>query len=37
MKEGIEFLGFVCLPDRVRLNARNVGTMRRRVKRLRRW
>ena len=33
-KEGIEFLGFVVLPDRLRLSSRNVRRMRRRVRRL---
>ncbi len=31
VKEGIEFLGFVILPDRVRLNARNLRALRRRM------
>ena len=35
IEEGIEFLGFVVLPDRLRLNARNVRRMRRRLKFLR--
>jgi RNA-directed DNA polymerase len=34
LKEGIEFLGFVVLPDRVRLNARNVRNQRQRMGRL---
>lgn len=33
--EGIEFLGFVVLPDRLRLNARSIRRMRRRVAALR--
>jgi len=32
VKEGIEFLGFVVLPDRLRLNSRNTGRMRRRIR-----
>jgi len=34
VKEGIEFLGFVVLPDRLRLSCRNVRRMRRRTRRL---
>ncbi len=33
--EGIEFLGFVVLPDRLRLGSRSIRRMRRRVRRLR--
>lgn len=35
IKEGVEFLGFVVLPDRLRLNQRNVKKMRVRMGRLR--
>ncbi|MCP4605558.1 MAG: RNA-dependent DNA polymerase [Proteobacteria bacterium] len=34
LKEGVEFLGFVCFPDRLRLSSRNVKAMRRRIKRI---
>jgi hypothetical protein len=36
LKEGLEFLGFVILPDRVRLNQRAVGRQRKRIKHLQR-
>ncbi len=35
VEEGIEFLGFVVLPDRLRLNARSIRRMRRRIEALR--
>jgi retron-type reverse transcriptase len=36
LKEGVEFLGFVCLPGRLRLSSRNVSMERRRIRKQRR-